>query len=318
MSTVTVLVVSRTAELLNRMLSSLEKSFSGDHRQLKILCSWNGSPEEESRIENKSRFEFLIAQRKPYHFATNMNNLADLATGDFLALANDDLILGKNAVDYSIQSLQQHDAGVVGIRLAKTTGKIGHAGIHFDQNYTPYHRLEGRVESNDPRVTISGTTAAVTGAFMAIRRNDFAALGGFNTSFKTCCEDVELCLRIRAETKKPVWFCADATAIHDGEATRQAFETRQNTSEDVATIRRLRKAWLANASVSDLRLEFDLAATEADDLRSISPQEESIEYAPEEEATDKQMEILRREALLRQKSRNIQNEVLSSIGLTPH
>ena len=81
-----ILVVSRTANLLNTMLSSLKTALHLPKREVEILCSWNGSAEEETRIENESGYEFTIAKRIPYHFASNINQLAQLANGDVLKL----------------------------------------------------------------------------------------------------------------------------------------------------------------------------------------------------------------------------------------
>ena len=65
--------------------------------EVEVLCSWNGETGEEANIENHSGYEFLVANRAPYHFASNMNDLAEKANGDLLLLINDDVFLMPTA-----------------------------------------------------------------------------------------------------------------------------------------------------------------------------------------------------------------------------
>ena len=75
------------------MLESLAIATNLPNSEVEILCSWNGTQASEANIVNCSGYEFLVAQRNPYHFASNMNQLAKNASGDVLAIVNDDLIL---------------------------------------------------------------------------------------------------------------------------------------------------------------------------------------------------------------------------------
>ena len=46
-----------------------------------------------------------LSQTIPYHFASNINKLAQLANGDVLALVNDDVILDMNSLDSGLSCL---------------------------------------------------------------------------------------------------------------------------------------------------------------------------------------------------------------------
>ena len=54
---------------------------------------------------NRSGYEFLIAQRDPYHFASNMNQLAHHANGEVLAFVNDDVVLDSGSLDAGLSCL---------------------------------------------------------------------------------------------------------------------------------------------------------------------------------------------------------------------
>ena len=82
---------------LSRMLDSVAAATELSNQDVEILCSWNGNAADESDIRNDSGYRFNIAQRDTYHFASNMNALADKATGEVLLLINDDVVLDNVA-----------------------------------------------------------------------------------------------------------------------------------------------------------------------------------------------------------------------------
>ena len=224
-ASVSCLVVSRTPALLNRFLASLEvaRRFWGPHD--KVLCSWNGSTEDEALIADLHTPTFCLAQRSAYHFAANMNGLAAQATGDILAILNDDVVLDTGSLDRAIQILCSHpEVGIVGGRLRTSDGRLSHAGILFDNDHRPYNRfrpdrLGQLIDANGLEVQESGAMPAVTGALMVIRREDFERVR-FRETFRVCGEDVALCLDLLQHSGKAAYYASDVTAIHDEKSTR--------------------------------------------------------------------------------------------------
>ena len=265
-----ILVVSRTAALLNRMLSSLASATTLNGLGVEILCSWNGSEDAESEIENNSGYELLIAQRDPYHFASNMNGLAAKANGDLLLIINDDVILDSGSVDNAIQCLESSPhIGLVGARLRDGEGLLTHAGILFDSRHSPYHQLDRKVAAEHQLVLgESRPVPAVTGALMLIRRNHFASLR-FGTEYRVCGEDVGLCLDLRLKLELEVWYCPDFSGRHDSESTRATIPNQQGNAEDLSTMRQLHREFLEAAKKPQLRQELAASIAEAEALRSL-------------------------------------------------
>ena len=265
-----ILVVSRRADLLSTLLSTLKDALHLPVEEVEVLCSWNGPPEDEARIKNASNFEFLIANRAPYHFASNMNALADKANGDVLLLINDDVLLDTNSVDAALSCLSDHpDTGLVGARLRDREGRLTHAGILFDRRHNPYHQLDRLVSSEHHAVLgDSRPVPAVTGAAMVIRREHFKALG-FNTDYRVCGEDVELCLALRQQLELNVVYCPRFSGEHVGEATRSNEKDQGGNSEDLTRMRGLHERFLSTTSNTQLRIELTANAIEADILRSM-------------------------------------------------
>ena len=263
---ISVLVVSKTAWLLNQLIESLNAAYSGISSQLQILVSWNGSEEDERKIK-PGRFEVIIAQRSSYNFAKNMNSLALIAGGEYLALLNDDLILDPRSLDAAISVLEHKpDVGLVGGKLRDKQGKLCHAGINFDSRSSAYHQLENVVNADSDNVNISGVVPAVTGALMVINKHDLLKIK-FSESYQTCGEDVELCLDIRENLNKLIWYCAEASGIHEAETTRQQVNGQQANGADLAKLRERHRRFLQNCDRKNLRIEYETTCKESEILR---------------------------------------------------
>ena len=224
-ASVSCLVISRSAPLLNRMLASLNRARSFWSDADEVLCSWNGSREEEDQISSSGPPSWRIAQRRAYHFASNMNQLADLARGEVLVLINDDVVLDAGSLDRAIQVLDSEtSAAIVGGRLRSSDGRLTHAGILISNQNLPYNRLRPErlapfIGTDDLIVQEAGAIPAVTGALMVMRRADFQAVR-FREHFRVCGEDVALCLDCLRCLGRGAYYASDVTAIHDEKSTR--------------------------------------------------------------------------------------------------
>ena len=239
--------------------------------EVEILCSWNGKAEDEQAIQNISGYEFLIAQRDPYHFSRNMNSLAKKANGDMILIVNDDVIFDVGSIDKAIECLlTEPKAGLIGGRLRDLNfNRLSHAGIVFDHRNSPYHQLDRLVQA-DSQTVLGGNKImpAVTGALMLIRRQDFLRIL-FDESFKVCGEDVRLCLDIRQELGLEVFYCPSFSGIHEGEGTRKDYEEQQGNSEDLYRLRVLYREFIDNASKEQLLNIINVNRRETSELRSI-------------------------------------------------
>lgn len=224
------LVISRTPALLNQLLTSLPTAFSHWQAGDAILCSWNGTSAAETELRPElgpclqGQPLFRIAQRLPYHFASNMNGLARLATSELVLLVNDDVVLDPGSLDRAIQALHHHpDAAVVGGVLRTSAGRLGHAGVLFDARHHPCNRcrpeLAPLIPLDSQELQASGPIPAVTGALMLLRRADLLAVP-LRESFQHCGEDITLCLDLRRQLGKSAYLASAVTAIHNEKSTR--------------------------------------------------------------------------------------------------
>ena len=258
-----ILVVSRTADLLSSMLGSLNGALHLPSREVEILCSWNGSPEEEARIENGSVYEFSIANRIPYHFASNINKLAQLADGEVLALINDDVILDMNSLDSGLSCLLDDISTLcVGSLLRFPDGRLQHAGMSFDYHHLPYHIAEGLIKATDEISQLPPyEVPCVTAAVMLIRKSTFEEQP-FDVSYKRCGEDVQLNLDLREKLKGRVILCPSMSAIHLESATRTTNKEAGNISGDLEKMKTRRRSFIEKASREQLKVELSMSARE--------------------------------------------------------
>ena len=266
MKQLSILVVSRTPELLTRLLASLDAAWSGDPEQVEVLCSWNGTEEEARRITS-GRLPFRIALREPYHFARNMNALAAQASGEVVVLANDDLIADPGALDAARQRLLElPEVGIVGACLRSSDGALAHAGISFTADGSPYHRLQYFAPLAHPSCSRETLVPAVTGAFLAMRLPQFLSLQ-FSEDVQICGEDVILSLECRRLLGLGVLFCPAMSGIHDAESTRGSTAGQEGQEADMQAMRISYRNMRQRADQDALLMELQIAQDEADALR---------------------------------------------------
>jgi GT2 family glycosyltransferase len=141
-----------------------------------------------------------------WDFAAHCNYGAT-GKGDPIIFLNDDTIPEPGWLESLCAPFSDPRVGIVGCRLTYPDGRLQHAGVYLD---TPGGVLTAHnVLTEQP----SGPAEAVTGACMAVRRECWDELGGFDTDFHNGYEDVDLCLRARQKAWR-VWYTDRATVVH--------------------------------------------------------------------------------------------------------
>ncbi len=251
-----ILVVSKTYNLLNTLLKSLISATKIRNDSIEILVSWNGLDLDISLI-NKNLFEnFFIKSLIPYHFASNMNELLDKASGEYLILVNDDVIFDVNCIDKGIDLFNSNsEIGLIGSRLRDTNFNLSHAGILFNLLHRPYHYLQGTIGFDHPILSeINYPVPAVTGALMLTKKQFLKSLR-FNTNYSICGEDIEFCLDLREKYNKDIFYCSDFSGIHQAETTRSRDPRQFNTSQDNFLISRRYFRFIFKSNIFNLKQE---------------------------------------------------------------
>lgn len=155
-------------------------------------------------------------------FAVACNDGAAAAgDADFLVFLNNDTVPLAGWLDALVEEAAEHrEAAAIGSKLLYPDGTIQHAGVVIGQDLWPHHLYAG-LPGDHPASERGRPVTAVTAACMLVRREDFAAVGGFDTAFHNGYEDVDLCLKLR-ERGRSILYCPRSVLYHLESVTRWA------------------------------------------------------------------------------------------------
>jgi GT2 family glycosyltransferase/tetratricopeptide (TPR) repeat protein len=147
---------------------------------------------------------------EPFNWSRFNNIGVGLTKAPYLLFANDDMLMLTEHWDEIVRSLLEREGvGAVGARLLYPDRTVQHAGILFDWRGGAIHDgLHRNSDEGGPalRWLTTRSVSAVTGAFLATRRADFAMVGGFDeTHLPVSYGDVDYALRLRALGRHIVW-----------------------------------------------------------------------------------------------------------------
>lgn len=189
-------------ELLERCLTGIARSSYPNYEVIVVETAGRTDEREEwyGQLITHSPVSVLWWE-EPFNYSAVNNLAARNADGDLLLFLNDDTEpLDPDWLEELVGWVQREGVGVVGAQLLADDGTIQHGGVVVGMGGFAEHLFRGMVPGG---WTIFGSgdwfrnVSAVTGACLAIRRETFDRLGGWDERFELCGSDVELCLRAR-------------------------------------------------------------------------------------------------------------------------
>jgi O-antigen biosynthesis protein len=212
-----------------RLLSALVPSvLRATYRNFELLLVSNNSTDPETFRTLDSFTDPRIRKLEwnhPFNFQTLNNWAASEAKGEILLFLNNDIeALDDSWLGEMVGQALRPEVGAVGAKLVFPSGLLQHAGV-----VVGLHGFAGHVFAGLPDQGVwthfghadwTRNYLAVTCACMAMRRQVFEDVGGFDESFLVCGGDVDLCLRIGARGLRIV-YTPYARLQHDESATRR-------------------------------------------------------------------------------------------------
>ncbi len=176
-------------------------------------------------------------------FIDSCNRGAAAASGEFLVFLNNDTTVTEGWLEALLSPMQRDPSvGIVGARLVYPDGRLQEAGglIFSDGSGWNY----GRGDDPDlPQYNFLSETDYVSGACLAIRRQEFEHLGGFDTRYRPAYyEDTDLCFQVRASGRKVVYQPA-ATIVHHEGATSGTDESSGAKRYQAVNRDKFRERW---------------------------------------------------------------------------
>jgi len=210
--------------MLQRCLLSISKA---DYPSVEVLVVDNGPRTSDNEDWYRTAFPDLDLRvewwEEPFNYSAVNNRAASMAKGDILLFMNDDAeVIDPSVLREVVGWAVRPDLGAVGAQLVDGDGRIQHGGVILGLHGYADHLFQGMEVNSD---TLFGPTSwyrnvlAVTAAFLAIRRELFQDVGGFDERFLLCGSDVALGLKLTQAGKRNVCLPSNGVA-HLESATR--------------------------------------------------------------------------------------------------
>ena len=196
----TVVICSKSPELVRKCLASLRATTNRTVKDVIVIAHEESSQNASLRRTIQEAGATPVSFTGAFNFSA-MNNLgADRAKTPNLLFLNDDVeATWPGWADVLSEQLSRAEIGIAGAVLWYPSRLLQHAGIVVGIADGVGH--VGRYASSSelwPWLLVTRNVSAVTGACLAIRKELFQKLGGFDAAFPNNYNDVDLCFRVRA------------------------------------------------------------------------------------------------------------------------
>ena len=155
-------------------------------------------------------------------FAKGNNQGAKKAGGDVLVFLNNDTEATKNWLPPLTKALKDKKTGIAAGKMLYPNGKIQHAGVAVSDKGIPRH-IYRRFDSDFLPANKKREFQAVTGACLAIKKDLFDKVGGFDERYINGLEDVDLCFKVQREGMK-VMYIPDSVITHHESVSKDRFK----------------------------------------------------------------------------------------------
>jgi GT2 family glycosyltransferase len=204
-------------------LASLERAL-GDElgTRYELVLVDNASPDDTAELfASWDDRATVVYMERNENFSGGCNAGARAASGEVVIFLNNDTDVPAGALQALAEQAREPGVGAVGARLVYPDGTIQHGGVVWRDEgrlTLPYH-LFHHAPGDTPAAGAVYDLDAVTGACLAIPRELFFELGGFDDAYINGLEDVDLCIKVRVAGRRIV-YRGDVEIVHHESLTR--------------------------------------------------------------------------------------------------
>ena len=191
--------------------------------RFEVVVVDNGTTDEKALAAIREHPVRVVPFDRKFNFSLANNLGVEQARGEILVLLNNDTeVIDPDWLETITFYLLQPDVGMVGPLLLYPDGSVQHAGVVLGFRGTADHVMRGfpaEVDGYAGSLCCAREVSGVTAACLAIRRKDYLDLGGLVDHYATHYQDVDLCLRVRAQGKR-ILYLPGARLYHHESASR--------------------------------------------------------------------------------------------------
>ena len=234
------------AAVLKRCLDSIFNQTR--YRRFEIILVENNSQQAETLAyyqQLKSIPEVRLLEFPGTFNYSAANNLgARQALGEWLLFLNNDIeIIDPGWLEELCRWVSRPEVGAVGAKLLYPDGRIQHAGIIVGMEGHASHVFAGVKEGYSGlfgSVNWYRDNSAVTGACLAVRREVFEGVSGFDEGYVLAFSDVDICQRILQQGYRVV-YTPFARLVHHEGMTRKRYIPAQDIRRGAEHLERVVK-----------------------------------------------------------------------------
>lgn len=218
-----IILTYNSSKFIEDLLESLIKKYKEKitSKKIEIIVVDNLSSDDTvKKIQRFEGFIKILQNDDNYGFSRGNNLAAKKAEGKFLIFMNPDSQIIKGDLFDLLEDFNDENIGIVGGEILNFSGeKEVSAGKTYSAVNVFLFSL-GLEEKAGVRFSPKGKSDVdfVSGALLAIKRNIFEKLGGFDEHYFMYVEDVDLCFRVKKLGLR-VLFSPQVTIKHMGQAS---------------------------------------------------------------------------------------------------
>lgn len=178
-----------------------------------VIIENNSTKPETFEYYEKIQKEFdnvrVVRWEREFNYSAINNFGVTFAKGEYLLFLNNDTeLIAKNFIEEMLGLCQREDVGAVGARLLYQDDTIQHAGVVVGFGGIAGHTFIGLHKAENSyfhRAMSTQDYSAVTAACMMTKKSLFEKTGGFTEELAVAFNDIDYCMKVRAEEKLVVY-----------------------------------------------------------------------------------------------------------------
>ncbi len=192
----------------------------------------------------------------PFNYSKLNNYAVDFASGKYYVLLNNDIeIITPEWIEEMLMFVQREDVSAAGIMLYYPNDTIQHAGVILGLGADgvaghAFHKQPRNSIGYMGRLCYASNMSAVTAACMMVKADAYKAVGGFDEELGVAYNDIDLCMKLRAEGGLIVWT-PFAEAYHYESQSRGTDMSPENKARFEREKAIFKKRWQAELEKGD-------------------------------------------------------------------
>jgi len=243
-------------KLLYQCINSIQDKTKYSNYEIIVINNQSDDPKVldfYNELNKKEKIR-VVEYNHPFNFSAINNFGVKHANGEIIVFLNDDIeIISPEWLDELVSHSVRPEIGAVGAKLYYPNNQIQHAGVVLGLGGVAGHaylNMPRTYPGQMSRALLTQNYSAVTAACMAIRKEIFIKVGGFNeVNLRIAFNDVDFCIRVLQAGYRNIWT-PYAELYHHESASRGYEDTPEKQMRFKSEIDYMKDKW-------DLILEND-------------------------------------------------------------